>query len=68
MNDVLRDEKTARFKRFKNIIDGTLSFESAISQIGKGFGKEGFYPTLEEKAAILLYLDNLSNRNEIQII
>ncbi len=32
------------------------SFESAISQIGKGFGEEDFYPTLEEKAATLLYL------------
>src|SRR5690606_30478965 len=32
------------------------SFESAISQIGKGFGEEDFYPTLEEKAASLLYL------------
>lgn len=26
------------------------SFESAISQIGKGFGAEDFCPTLEEKA------------------
>lgn len=32
------------------------SFESAIAQIGKGFGEEDFYPTLEEKAATLLYL------------
>jgi prophage maintenance system killer protein len=32
------------------------SFESAVSQIGKGFGEEDFYPTLEEKAATLLYL------------
>jgi prophage maintenance system killer protein len=32
------------------------SFESAISQIEKGFGEEDFYPTLEEKAATLLYL------------
>lgn len=32
------------------------SFESSISQISKGFGKEDFYPTLEEKAATLLYL------------
>ncbi|REG74755.1 type II toxin-antitoxin system death-on-curing family toxin [Algoriphagus antarcticus] len=32
------------------------SFESAISQITKGFGDEDFYPTLEEKAATLLYL------------
>ena len=32
------------------------SFESAVSQISKGFGEEDFYPTLEEKAATLLYL------------
>lgn len=32
------------------------SFESAVAQISKGFGKEDFYPTLEEKAATLLYL------------
>jgi prophage maintenance system killer protein len=32
------------------------SFKSAVSQISKGFGEEDFYPTLEEKAATLLYL------------
>jgi len=32
------------------------SFESAVAQIGKGFGEEDFYSTLEEKAATLLYL------------
>lgn len=32
------------------------SFESAINQISKGFGKEDFYPSIEEKAATLLYL------------
>ncbi|MDO9552494.1 RhuM family protein [Rhodonellum sp.] len=32
------------------------SFESAVSQITKGFGEEDFYPSLEEKAATLLYL------------
>lgn len=32
------------------------SFESAVSQISKGFGEEDFHPTLEEKAATLLYL------------
>ncbi|MGF1566169.1 MAG: type II toxin-antitoxin system death-on-curing family toxin [Flavobacteriales bacterium] len=31
-------------------------FESAIAQIAKGFGNADFYPTLEEKAAMLLYL------------
>ena len=32
------------------------SFESAIAQISKGFGDQDFYPTLEDKAATLLYL------------
>lgn len=32
------------------------SFESAIAQISKGFGKQYFHPSIEEKAATLLYL------------
>ncbi len=32
------------------------SFQSAVSQIAKGFGEEDFYSSLEEKAATLLYL------------
>lgn len=32
------------------------NFRSSIAQIGKGFGEEDFYPSLEEKAAMLLYL------------
>lgn len=32
------------------------SFNSAIEQIAQGFGNEDVYPTLEEKAAMLLYL------------
>jgi len=32
------------------------SFESAIAQISKGFGEQDFYPSIEEKAATLLYL------------
>lgn len=31
-------------------------FQSAIAQISKGFGNEDFYPSIEEKAATLLYL------------
>lgn len=31
-------------------------FESAISQITKGFGENDFYPSIEEKAGTLLYL------------
>jgi prophage maintenance system killer protein len=32
------------------------SFHSALAQIGKGFGDVDFYPSIEEKAATLLYL------------
>ena len=32
------------------------SFDSALIQIGKGFGDIDFYPSIEEKAATLLYL------------
>jgi death-on-curing family protein len=32
------------------------SFDSALIQIGKGFGDIDFYPSVEEKAATLLYL------------
>jgi prophage maintenance system killer protein len=32
------------------------SFQSSVAQIAKGFGGEDFYPTLEEKASMLLYL------------
>ncbi|MFM7711373.1 MAG: type II toxin-antitoxin system death-on-curing family toxin, partial [Microcystis sp.] len=31
-------------------------FESAIAQIKQGVGKKNVYPTIEEKAAMLLYL------------
>ncbi|WP_308992763.1 virulence protein RhuM/Fic/DOC family protein [Mariniflexile litorale] len=31
------------------------SFESAVAQIEKGFGDNDFYPSLEEKATMLLY-------------
>lgn len=32
------------------------NFKSSIAQIEKGFGENDFYPTLEEKATMLLYL------------
>ena len=32
------------------------SFESSVAQIAKGFEEDDFYPTLEEKATMLLYL------------
>lgn len=31
------------------------SFQSAVAQIEKGFGNDDFYPSLEEKATMLLY-------------
>ena len=31
------------------------SFESSLAQIEKGFEDKDFYPTLEEKATMLLY-------------
>lgn len=31
------------------------SFESSVAQIGKGFGEDDFYPSIEEKATMLLY-------------
>ena len=37
-------------------VEKDQSFDSAIGMITKGFGKEDFYPSLEEKAAMLLYL------------
>jgi len=32
------------------------NFQSSVTQISKGMGKIDFYPTIEEKAAMLLYL------------
>jgi death-on-curing family protein len=37
-------------------IEKDKSFESAIHQIGKGMDGQDFYPSIEEKAAVLLYL------------
>ncbi|WP_417361450.1 RhuM family protein [Galbibacter sp.] len=50
--DVMRAEFNSTI--FGKEKDG--SFQSAIAQISKGFGEEDFYPSLEEKAATLLYL------------
>jgi len=49
----------AMLTEFSNDVFGKekdKSFESAIKQIEKGFEEVDFYPTLEEKAATLLYL------------
>ena len=32
------------------------NFQSSVTQISKGMGEDDFYPTIEEKAAMLLYL------------
>lgn len=68
MQSYLFDEQLVEFKKINIVIWGWLcqggvfgkekdwNFESAIGQISKGFGEEDFYPTLEEKAATLLYL------------
>jgi len=32
------------------------NFQSSVNQISKGMGEDDFYPTIEEKAAMLLYL------------
>jgi len=32
------------------------NFQSSVTQISKGMGTQDFYPTIEEKAAMLLYL------------
>lgn len=37
-------------------VEKDKGFDSAIAQIAQGFGEEDAYPTLEEKAAMLLYL------------
>lgn len=46
-----RDFETDVFGKEK---DG--SFESSVAQIARGFGDEDLYPSVEEKAAMLLYL------------
>ncbi|GIV33828.1 MAG: death-on-curing protein [Chitinophagales bacterium] len=37
-------------------VEKDKGFDSAIAQIAQGFGEEDAYPSLEEKAAMLLYL------------
>jgi prophage maintenance system killer protein len=37
-------------------VEKDKGFESAVAQIAQGFGEEDVYPSLEEKAATLLYL------------
>ena len=51
IKEMLKDFDSEVFGKEKD-----KSFESSVAQIEKGFGKEDFYPTLEEKATTLLYL------------
>lgn len=52
----LIDEMKAEFDSDVFGLEKDQSFESSIAQISKGFGDIDFYPSLEEKAAMLLYL------------
>ncbi len=51
INEMVSEFDSAVFGKEKD-----KSFESSIAQIEKGFGDTDFYATLEEKAAMLLYL------------
>lgn len=51
INQMLAEFDSAVFGKEKD-----KSFESSVAQIAKGFGAADFYPTLEEKATMLLYL------------
>lgn len=51
INQMLTEFDSAIFGKEKD-----KSFASSVAQIGKGFGVDDFYPTLEEKATMLLYL------------
>ena len=51
INQMLEEFDSAVFGKEKD-----KSFQSSVAQIAKGFGEDDFYPTLEEKATMLLYL------------
>lgn len=52
----LISQMKAEFNSGVFAIEKDYGFDSAINQISKGFGEKDFYPTIEEKAATLLYL------------
>lgn len=52
----LIEEMKSEFKSDVFGIEKDYGFESAIAQISKGYSETDFYPSLEEKAAMLLYL------------
>ena len=51
INEIVVDFDSQVFGKEKD-----QNFQSSIVQIEKGFGENDFYPTLEEKATMLLYL------------
>lgn len=52
----LIDQMRAEFDSAVFGVEKDKGFESAIAQIAQGFGAKDVYPSLEEKAAMLLYL------------
>lgn len=52
----LIDQMKSEFNSAVFGLEKDQSFDSAIAQISKGFGENDFYSSLEEKAAMLLYL------------
>jgi prophage maintenance system killer protein len=54
--DIIIRNMKADFKSDIFGIEKDKGFESAIIQITKGYSDEDFYPSIEEKAAMLLYL------------
>lgn len=53
---LLITQMKAEFSSDVFAIEKDHGFDSSINQISKGFGEQDFYPTIEEKAATLLYL------------
>jgi prophage maintenance system killer protein len=53
---IIIDQMKKDFKTDVFALEKDYGFESAINQITKGFDDKDFYPSIEEKAAMLLYL------------
>jgi hypothetical protein len=53
---LLIDQMKEAFDSILFGLEKDQGFESAISQISKGFDENDFYPSIEKKAATLLYL------------
>ena len=41
---------------YMELVEKDGGFDSAVNQIRQGFGEQEVYPSIEEKAAMLLYL------------